>query len=222
MTESEQQNIKEQFKDILSNGIAPILKTAGFKKSGCNFHARAGEMDWCINIQKERWGFNDYTWQFTINIGVTWNDYTTSLFDKACDFPLESSCPIRARIGMFMGKGDYWFVLRPNQDHLPVKEQICSTITEKVLPVLNGIKCFDDAWKYIIKDSTWCESLTNLFSNKPEPKVFEISPFGFYMLCLQTEKEKEAKLFRAELEQRGANLEILDKILATYKKNLKQ
>ena len=105
MTEDEKQSIKEQFNDIVGDGIAPILKAAGFKKRGNNFHAHAGELDWCINIQKDRWGVNDYysTWQFTINIGVTWKDYAACLFDKACDFPLESSCPIRTRIGNFMG-----------------------------------------------------------------------------------------------------------------------
>lgn len=52
MTEEEKINIKEQFNYIVKNGIAPILKSAGFRKKGNNFHAHAGELDWCINIQK--------------------------------------------------------------------------------------------------------------------------------------------------------------------------
>lgn len=44
MTKEEKQNIKEQFNDIVNNGIVPILKTAGFKKRGNNFHANTGEI----------------------------------------------------------------------------------------------------------------------------------------------------------------------------------
>ena len=56
--------------------------------------------------KKDRWGFDDSsnTWQFTINIGVTWGDYAMCLFNEVCDFPLENSCPIRTRIGNFIGK----------------------------------------------------------------------------------------------------------------------
>lgn len=116
MTEEEKINIKEQFNYIVKNGIAPILKSAGFRKKGNNFHAHAGELDWCINIQKDGWGFDRYfnQWSFTINIGVTWSDYAICLFNKVSDFPLEGYCLIRARIGTIMGKGDYWFTLRPS------------------------------------------------------------------------------------------------------------
>ena len=77
MTEEEKLSIKEQFNCIVKDGIVPVLKSAGFKKKGNNFHAHVGELDWCINMQKDRWGFDDSsnTWQFTINIGVTWGDY---------------------------------------------------------------------------------------------------------------------------------------------------
>ena len=83
MTEEEKLSIKEQFNCIVKDGIVPVLKSAGFKKKGNNFHAHVGELDWCINMQKDRWGFDDSsnTWQFTINIGVTWGDYAMCLFN---------------------------------------------------------------------------------------------------------------------------------------------
>lgn len=220
MTEAEKQDIMNQFKDIVSNGIAPILKTAGFKKGGNNFHAHTGKVDLCINIQKDRWGYDSYfnTWEFTINIGVTWNDYTMSLFDKACDFPLESSCPIRARIGKFMGKSDYWFVLRPNQDCSQTKDLICTTIKDKVLPILNNIKCLNDTWKYIAENSSWYERLTKLFHIESGQKVFWTTPIGQYMLCVATGKGKMAKQLMDEMKQRRANTELVDKIIERYEK----
>ena len=148
MTEEEKRNIKEQFHYIIKDGIAPILKSAGFRKKGNNFHVHVGELDWCINVQKE-WGFYFNTLNFTINIGVTWSDYAICLFNKVSDFPLEGYCPIRTRIGTIMGKGDYWFELRPHQDCSPVKDLIYFTIKDKVLPLLNDIKCLDDLWNFI-------------------------------------------------------------------------
>ena len=54
MTEEEKLNIKKQFCDIIKEGIAPILKSAEFKKNGNNFYAHVGELDWCINMQKRQ------------------------------------------------------------------------------------------------------------------------------------------------------------------------
>lgn len=56
MTEEEKLNIKKQFCDIIKGGIAPILKSAEFKKNGNNFYAHVGELDWCINMQKRQMG----------------------------------------------------------------------------------------------------------------------------------------------------------------------
>ena len=56
MTEEEKLNIKKQFCDIIKEGIAPILKSAEFKKNGNNFYAHVGELDWCINMQKRQMG----------------------------------------------------------------------------------------------------------------------------------------------------------------------
>lgn len=203
MTEEEKQNIKEQFNDIVSNGIAPILKAAGFKKRGNNFHVHVGEMDWCINIQKDRWGYDEYfnTWKFTINIGVTWSDYAFCLFNEVCDFPLESSCPIRTRLGNFIGKGD-WSTLLPNQDCSPIKDLIYSTIKNKVLPLLNNIKCLNDLWDLIEDNYSWYQKL---FHIGVEQKVFWTTPIGLYLLCLATGKTKKAKQLRSEMKQRKAD-----------------
>lgn len=217
MTEEDKQNIKEQFKDIVSNGIAPILKVAGFKKRGDNFLCHSGEMDLCINIQKGRWGFDNHfnSWQFTINIGVTWNEYTMCLFGKSCDFPTESSCPLRTRIGSFNHKGD-WFTLRPYQEHTQIKELICTTIKDKVLPLLNNIKNLNDTWEYIADEHIQDNVLKRLFHKGATSRVFWVTPIGLYMLYVATGKTEKAISLKNEMEQRNANTELLDKIIKTY------
>ena len=122
MTEEEKINIKEQFNYIVKDGIAPILKSAGFRKKGNNFHAHVRELDWCINIQKDGWGFDRYfnQWGFTINIGVTWSDYAICLFNKVSDFPLEGYCPIRGlftskRFDLLHNKGESSAIIKRHQ-----------------------------------------------------------------------------------------------------------
>lgn len=219
MTEEEKINIKEQFNYIVKNGIAPILKSAGFRKKGNNFHAHAGELDWCINIQKDGWGFDRYfnQWGFTINIGVTWSDYAICLFNKVSDFPLEGYCPIRTRIGNFIGKDDYWFILRPNQDYSPIKDLICSTLQNKVLPLLKQHQCLNDLWDLIKDNHSMHSFLIKLFHVRSKQKVFWTTSIGLYMLCLTTGKTKKAKLLRRKMERRKANTSLLDKIDEMYK-----
>lgn len=218
MTDEDKQNIKEQFNYIVKDGIAPVLKSAGFKKKGNNFHTHVGELDWCINIQKDRWGYNDYfnMWQFTINIGITWSDYAMCLYNKVCDFPLEASCPIRARIGDFMGKGDYWLILRPNQDCSSTKDLICSIIKDKVLPLLNNIRCLNDLWDLIKDNHSWYQ--IKLFRNRSEQKVFWATPRDLYILCLATGKMEKANQLRREIERRKGASSLLDKLAETYGK----
>lgn len=219
MTEEEKLSIKEQFNCIVKDGIVPVLKSAGFKKKGNNFHAHVGELDWCINIQTDRWGFDDSsnTWQFTINIGVTWSDYAMCLFNEVCDFPLENSCPIRTRIGNFIGKEDYWFILHPNQDCSPIKDLICSILQNRVLPLLKQHQCLNDLWGLIEDSHSRHTFLIKLFHVRSKQKVFWTTPIGLYMLCLTTGKTKKAKLLRSKMEQRKANTSLLDKIDEMYK-----
>lgn len=213
MTDEDKQNITIKFNDIVRNGIAPILKATGFRERGNNFHAHVGEMDYCINIQKDRRGFDDHfcSWRFTINICMTWADYTTSLFDKDCDFPLYSSCPLSARIGDFIGKGDLWITLHPNQDYTQTNEMICSVINDTILPILLNIRCLNDIWKYVKSHGESPES-------KDVSQVFYLTPIGRYMLYIATGRNDEAAKMRTDMIQNGASMELLDKVYETYKR----
>ena len=56
MTEEEKLNIKKQFCDIIKEGIAPILKSAEFKKNGNNFYAHVGEIRLVYQYAKRQMG----------------------------------------------------------------------------------------------------------------------------------------------------------------------
>lgn len=91
-------------KDIINKGITPVLRQAGFKTNGQNFHRQIGEVDWCINIQKYRRrsdkGSNSLL--FTVNAGVTFEEYH-EVFYSTQGVPTENCCPLRARPGQFIG-----------------------------------------------------------------------------------------------------------------------
>lgn len=107
--------------------------------------------------------------------------------------------------------------LRPYQDCSPVKDLICSTIKEKVLPLLNDIKCLNDLWDFIEDNRPWHTFLIKLFHVRSKRKVFWTTSIGLYMLCLTTGKTKKAKSLRSKMERRKANTSLLDKIDEMYK-----
>ena len=94
------------------------------------------------------------------------------LFNEVCDFPLENSCPIRTRIGNFIGKEDYWFILHPNQDCSPIKDLICSILQNRVLPLLKQHQCLNDLWDLIEDNHSIHTFLIKLFHVRSKQKVF--------------------------------------------------
>ena len=136
---------------------------------------------------------------------------------KQFNYIVKNSCPIRTRIGNFIGKDDYWFILHPNQDCSLIKDLICSTLQNKVLPLLKQHQCLNDLWDLIEDNHSRHTFLIKLFHVRSKQKVFWATPIGLYMLCLATGKAKKAKSLRSKMEQRKTNTSLLDKIDEMYK-----
>ena len=117
------------------------------------------------------------------------------------NYIVKNSCPIRTRIGNFIGKDDYWFILHPNQDCSPIKDLICSTLQNKVLPLLKQHQYLNDLWDLIEDNHSRHTFLIKLFHVRSKQKVFWATPIGLYMLCLATGKAKKAKIVE---KQNGA------------------
>ena len=133
-------------------------------------------------------------------------------FKKQFNYIVKNSCPIRTRIGNFIGKDDYWFILHPNQDCSPIKDLICSTLQNKVLPLLKQHQYLNDLWDLIEDNHSRHTFLIKLFHVRSKQKAFWATPIGLYMLCLATGKAKKAKSLRSKMEQRKANTSLLDKM----------
>ena len=134
------------------------------------------------------------------------------------NYIVKNSCPIRTRIGNFIGKDDYWFILHPNQDCSPIKDLICSTLQNKVLPLLKQHQYLNDLWDLIEDNHSRHTFLIKLFHVRSKQKVFWATPIDLYVLCLATGKVKKAKLLRRKMERRKVNDSLLDKITETYGK----
>ena len=100
------ENIKKQFQDILNNSILPMLKSTGFRKKGLNFHTISGEIDWCVNIQKARWGCDEdaTSWDFAVNLGITTSVCQKLMYDTRIVFPLVSQCVLSSNLKRLAGQ----------------------------------------------------------------------------------------------------------------------
>lgn len=134
-------NIKKQFQNILNNGIAPTLKSVGFRKNGLNFHARSGEIDWCVNIQKARWGCDgDATsWDFAVNLGITTSVCQKLMYDTHIVFPLVSQCVLRSNLKRLADVGGDWITLSLSQSSDDIKEWIYDNLVTVYFPIVKKI-----------------------------------------------------------------------------------
>ena len=110
---------------------------------------------------------------------------------KQFNYIVKNSCPIRTRIGNFIGKDDYWFILHPNQDCSPIKDLICSTLQNKVLPLLKQHQYLNDLWDLIEDNHSRHTFLIKLFHVRSKQKVsFGLPLSACICYVLRQEKQK--------------------------------
>lgn len=125
--------------DLVKSHLAPILKSAGFRKSGHNFWRDATDWIDVLNIQKSQW--ND-AWQasFYINLGVYWKEYNRYRgVTYKTKFPHEYDCTVFSRI--FEPEKKSW-TLQPDSD----LNQIGGVLNNAVQLV--AFKWFDEMHSY--------------------------------------------------------------------------
>lgn len=212
-------------KDIVNKGITPVLRQAGFKRNGQNFHRKVGEVDWCINIQKYRRisdkGSNSLL--FTVNAGVTFEEYH-EVFYSTQGVPTENCCPLRARPGQFIwngnpwfsfrmllysigsrsgfkGREDWWFMLCPHKNPKYLLSAVNLLLSKGILPEMQRFKTKMDLLGYIENGKT---------------RPFDVRPRNIVRLVLlkSVGMRKEADVLEAELNQNPRNENIVRRINA--------
>lgn len=127
--------------DLISKAIHPVLKGQGFKKQALNFYRDLGVVGHHFNIQKSQWGSKEEI-RFTCNIGIFIPAVFSATYGKSPQgIPAQADCTLRWRIGHFLDSSDVWFELGPSSTSIaPTSEIIVRCITDKILPLLDGIR----------------------------------------------------------------------------------
>lgn len=193
------ENIKKQFQDILNYSISPMLKSAGFRKRGLNFHTISGEIDWCVNIQKIRWGCDEdaTSWEFAVNLGITTSVCQKLMYDTRIVFPLVSQCALRSNLKRLADVGGDWITLSLSQSPDKIEEWIYDNLVNVFFPIV----------KKIHSTYTLRAEIDSLLSSFRFP-----SPIQKYAFLLSIGNEDAAHDLIKGLISTGCNVELMEKI----------
>ncbi len=100
--------------EVLRNGLAQELRSAGFKKAARTWRKCVAELTQVTNVQAS-WTNHGDAGQFTINLGVYFPE-AVRLFGlwAVKDKPGESDCIVHQRIGLLMPPlTDFWWTVNP-------------------------------------------------------------------------------------------------------------
>ena len=149
------------FKSIVDEFISPLLKSAGFKKSGQTWNRNTNGIIHVINSQKSQWSDSDET-RFTINIGILVRPIYQIIEDKEpAKIVSESSCFPCFRIGYLPGVDvgkDIWWELHSSSEPESIKEignEIACLIKDKCLPLLDCCQTIPDVLAFTDKVEKW-------------------------------------------------------------------
>jgi hypothetical protein len=126
-----------KFDTIIKEGFQEILKPLGFKKKANNFYLKYDTIGHLINVQKSTFGTKDNI-SFTINTGIFVPEYWLACYnfsDKGLpDYPIESECLIRKRIGDLRNQQDTWYAMQDRTDEQQIICEMKNNLTDFILP----------------------------------------------------------------------------------------
>lgn len=116
-------------------GLAPFLKTFGFRRRGNSF-ARAFEHGFdVLAVQKTSWGTKTAT-RFTVNLGICWPRAQELLGRPVDGMPFsDARCTVFRRIGEVMPEHrDVWWIAKADAPLDAVQLDLLERVDRHVLP----------------------------------------------------------------------------------------
>lgn len=130
-------DVARSIDEVIKLGLADLLKTHGFKKSGRNWHRADGENWLIVNVQASRSNFGEIG-KFTVNLGVYAAAVAALAGQGAINGkPKEYDSTIRERLGNLAYGRDHWWEIESGSN----LDLISADLVEKMLSV--GIPWFD-------------------------------------------------------------------------------
>lgn len=133
--------LQKRFRQIIREGIDPVLKAAGFVKQGQVYRRQLPELWWVLDVQRSRWNTADEC-DFTVNVGIHVPRVRSTYYPSYPEpqLPEVSDCIVSCRIGTLNPerKQDLWWTLKIDDDvqetDARIKDEISKELSRHVLP----------------------------------------------------------------------------------------
>jgi len=126
---------------VIRDGLAPLMKRAGFKRSGRNFLKVDSESIAVLNVQASLSNVGA-TGKFTINLGRYFPSVARAVGDPdpPC-LPKEYNCHLRQRIGHLLPKKlDHWWEIDPETNLWLLAGDVARAVESAGLPWLERMQ----------------------------------------------------------------------------------
>lgn len=128
---------EQKFDTIIKDCFLSVLKPLGFKKKANNFYRQLPDLGQIVNVQKSMFYSKEHI-SFTINTGIFIPEYWLVYYDyhdgNIPEYPTESACAIRQRIGDLRYKRDTWFEISSDTDIEVLKRETSDNVTNYIIP----------------------------------------------------------------------------------------
>jgi hypothetical protein len=124
----------EAFSDVVRDAVTAVLKPAGFRKSGANYHRRRGSCVQVVNVQTSRGSSWDEK-RFFINVGLAFDELCALTSVPVLEKPKEyecDECGTRDRLEMLVANADEEWCAGPSVDAAEVTMRLRCAVTELV------------------------------------------------------------------------------------------
>jgi hypothetical protein len=124
----------EAFNDVLRDAVTAVLKPAGFRKSGTNYHRRRGSCVQVVNVQTSRGSSWDEK-RFFINAGLAFDELCGLANVPVLEKPKECECDDRGtrdRLEKLVPNAEEEWCVGPSVDVAGVTTRLRSAVTDLV------------------------------------------------------------------------------------------
>lgn len=126
---------RDSIKELVKLGIAPLLKSRGFKKNALNFTRRNGSVAHFVNVQLSSWN-SGAAGSFYLNVGVAFDEIAQHLGKPAPEFPRYDDCQFLVRIERLNPKLPQQFFVDETVDLNSLGSSVALSLDESfVLPL---------------------------------------------------------------------------------------
>jgi hypothetical protein len=144
--------IREKIVEAVTSGFAPVLKAAGYRKKGFNYHQEVSPtVVRLVNVQCSQWN-DEFEGRFTVNLGVYHRDLA-ALHDAlpVVASPLVKDCVVQERLGFLLpAHRDHWWSVDSRTDRTALGERVARDWSKYGRPWLDLHSSLEEARRFLV------------------------------------------------------------------------